>query len=370
MIRVLQIVSSMDRGGLETFIMNLYRNIDRKKIQFDFLLHTEKECDYNSEIRGLGGKIYVIPARNKGIIKNRKALNLFFKEHPEYKIIHMHESSLSYIEPLSAAKRMSVPVRIMHSHSTGFAKGNKIHRLLHRIHKNNIDSIATNYFACSAEAGQWFFGGENSQVKFIKNGIESEMFIFNPYVRNEYRKQLGIDQKLVIGHVGRFVYPKNHLYLIDIFYEVSKMDENAVLLLVGDGVLKESVQKKIEDYHIRDKVIFLGVRDDISKIMQAMDIFVFPSIYEGLPVTLVEAQAAGLKCVVSNNITRQVILSDLIECIDLKKDPTFWAEEICKFVNYNRVNMHELIKINGFDIRNMAELLQQFYLKAMNQEKL
>lgn len=368
MLKVLQIVSGMNRGGLETFVMNVYRNIDREKIQFDFLLHSEKDCDYNAEIRSLGGKIYVVPARNKGIMKNKKALDLFFKEHQEYSVVHMHESSLSYIEPLCAARRNGVPVRILHSHNTSLAKGNTIHRILHKIHQKNIDTIATHYFACSDEAGKWMFGNKNLPVQFVKNGIETQKFIYNRDTRSKYRQELDIENKFVIGHVGRFTYAKNHLGLVDIFWELSKKDNNAVLLLVGDGPQRELVHKKLEEYHLENKVIFLGVRTDIPQLLQAMDILVFPSVYEGLPVTLVEAQTAGLKCIVSDIITRQVLLSDLIEFVDLKKGPNYWAEKICKSDNYHRNNMYETIRASGFDIQNETQLLQQFYFKASNCE--
>src|SRR6056297_1304881 len=193
MIRILHVVNAMDRGGIETFIMNIYRNIDRSKIQFDFLLHTKNECAFNKEIRDLGGEIYIVPARNQGIFKNRKALDDFFKKHTEYRIVHQHVSSLTYVHPLKIAKKHHVPTRIIHSHNIKQG-GSFIHKYIHLWNQLFVKSYATNYFACSDLAAKWLYGKRQYKEKeymVINNAIDSEKFVFNPKKRNEYRKKLG-----------------------------------------------------------------------------------------------------------------------------------------------------------------------------------
>jgi len=366
--RILHIVSGMGYGGIETFLMNSYRIIDRDRIQFDFLLDKKEETDYTSEIRKLGGRIYHIPARHEGIFKNIRALDDFFKEHyREYKIVHMHGSSLSYIEPLKAAKKYNVPIRIMHSHSSKLAKGNYIHYFLHKFYQRKILSYANKLFACSDKAAKWMYGFNKDQAVILNNGIDTSRFAFNSLTRNKYRKELKLEQKFVIGHVGRFDYPKNQNRLISIFLEVKKINPNAVLVLVGDGLLKNKVQSEVERLKLTESVYFLGIRSDINNVMQAMDSFVFPSIYEGFPVTLVEAQTSGLSCFVSNTITKQIKLSDLVEFIDLNQNDRVWAELLCKSVNNDRSKYCEQIRNSGYDIKVVGKEIEDFYLKLIGE---
>ena len=296
MIRVLHVIASMNIGGAETFIMNVYRNIDRSKVQFDFLLHTDKNCAYNSEIISLGGKIFSIPSRNQGVLKNHYALNRFFKRNPKYRIVHQHLSSLSYIEPLKIASRYGVPIRILHSHSTREG-GSILHKYIHNVNKLSVKKYATHYFACSDLAAKWIIGKKQYNAKeftIINNGIETENFIYNTNIRKSMRDKLGIGDKFVVGHIGNFVYPKNHVFLIDIFKVIHQKDIKSILILVGDGKLRNEIEEKIINEGLKDSVILTGVRKDIPNLLQAMDVFIMPSFYEGLPVTLVEAQAAGL----------------------------------------------------------------------------
>ncbi|MFA6808436.1 MAG: glycosyltransferase, partial [Eubacteriales bacterium] len=249
MIRVLHIVKSMDMGGLETFIMNIYRKIDRDKVQFDFLMHTDKECVFSKEIRSLGGNLFNVPERNRGVLNNKKALNSFFKEHPEYSIVHQHLNSLSYIEPLKAAKRNNVRVRIIHGHSTKEG-GSKIHNLLHCWNKLFIKRYITDYFACSDLSAKWLFSKKiyrSGAYQIINNGIDTDLFGFKYEVRNRMRKELNIVDKFVVGLVGRFSYPKNHEFLIDIFESIHKKNNSSVLLLVGDGEMRSSIEYKLKE---------------------------------------------------------------------------------------------------------------------------
>ncbi|MFQ6882222.1 glycosyltransferase family 1 protein [Clostridium sp.] len=369
MIRILNVVYGMNRGGIETFIMNIYRKIDRNKIQFDFLLHTEEECDYNAEIKELGGKIFYVPQRNKGVLNNKRALNDFFKTHKEYNIVHQHVSSLTYIEPIIAAKRNGVPVRIIHGHNTK-QTGSSVHKYLHYINKKRISQYATDYFACSKLAAEWMYGGVknlNNKYKIINNSIDSKKFIFSQQIRDEMRKELGLENRFVVGHIGRFHKQKNHTFLIDIFSEIKKLDESAILLLVGDGKEKEKIIKYIEDKGLKQYVIFLGVRSDINKILQAMDSFVFPSLYEGLGIALIEAQAAGLKTYTSKDVVpNEVKITNLLNFISLEVDEKDWAKLILDNKEYKRNNMQEFIIKNNYDINESAKNIQSYYLNKEN----
>lgn len=365
--RVLHCVYGMNRGGLETFIMNVYRNINREKIQFDFLVHTENECAYDREIKKMGGNIFYVPPRNKGIAKNRKALHSFFRNNDEYKIIHQHASSLSYVEPLKIAKKYNVPIRIIHGHSTKQG-GNFMHRIFHSWNQVNIKDIATDYFACSDNVAEWLYGKSsvhNNEHYIINNAVDIEKFKFKESVREKLRKELNIENKLVLGHVGRFVYTKNHDFLIDIFQSIYIKNKETVLLLVGDGTMRSQIESKVKKSNLEGSVLFLGVRSDIPQLLQAMDVFVFPSYYEGLPVTLVEAQASGLSCIVSENITKQVKLTNKMKFISLKKSANEWGYKVLEAVNQGNDRNQIVIK-SDFEIKTVAKNLENWYMNKSN----
>ena len=293
MIRVLHVVNIMNRAGLETMIMNLYRNIDRTKVQFDFLTHNTNSGDYDDEIKELGGRIFTVASRRLGIMKNRRQLMEFFKKHTEYKIIHVHVSSLSYITPLKIATKANVPTRVIHSHSSRPPKGS-IHKVLHMFNQRKINKYATNYFACSDVAAMWLYGNGlyyKLDIKLINNSINAMEYSFDTKIRERIRKELDISNKLVVGHIGRFQEPKNHKFLIDIFKKIHNFYPNSALMLLGNGELEDEIRRKVKKLGLEKSVMFMGVRSDVPNLLQAMDIFVFPSLYEGLPLTLVEAQA-------------------------------------------------------------------------------
>lgn len=357
-IRVLHVVTHMNRGGLETMIMNYYRHIDKTRIQFDFLTHRDGKKDYDDEILKLGGKIYHLPPLNpfdyKGYLKK---LDEFFQEHREYKIVHSHLDCMSTY-PLRAAKKYGVPVRIAHSHNTSQERNLKY--LVKLYSRSLIPRYATDLFACGEEAGKWMF--KNHSFVVMRNAIDAEKFAYNSETARKKREELGIEDKFVLGHVGRFNLQKNHEFLIDIFNEVCKQNENAVLLLIGTGELKEEIHEKVRNLGLDEKVMFLGVREDIPELMQAMDVFVFPSLFEGLPVTLVEAQAAGLSCVVSGTITQEIDITENISFIALEKSAKEWADKILKN-KYLRKNELDIIKNNKFDIYENVRWLEKFYIK-------
>lgn len=365
MIRVLQIVHCMNRGGLETFIMNIYRNIDREKVQFDFLTHSSSPGDYDEEILQLGGKIYSIPPRNSGVIKNYKALKTFFGKNT-FTVVHMHSSSLTYITPLILAKKTGIKTRIIHSHSTNLPKG-KFHKYFHRINQLRLKNIATDFFSCSDLASKWMYGNffDTFKVKTIKNAIDIDQFKYNNKIRNEIREKIGLEGKFVVGHVGRFAYPKNHKFIIEVFEEIIKLNKNARLLLVGGGeeTEVEGIRQLIKEKELDKYVQIAGVRPDIPNFLLAMDIFLFPSLFEGLPVTLVEAQTTGLICFASDIITKEVEITGNITYLSLNDPKEKWARGILSYKGYYRQDVSESISSAGFNIKEVVQELESFYLK-------
>lgn len=362
-IRVLQVIWKMDRGGAETMIMNLYRQIDKSKVQFDFVVHTNQKGAYDDEIMNLGGKIYRIPRfRGTNILSYYNAWNQFFIDHKEYKIIHGHIGSCASIY-LKIAKKFGL-FTIAHSHNTKNTESG-LKSKFYPIFVYPTRYIADYFFGCSKMAGIDRYGekvANSDKFTVLNNAIFVKDFIYSREVRKNFRKQLNIEGKFVLGHVGRFSPQKNHQRLIDIFKAVHDKNEKAVLLLVGDGELRKSIEDKVEKLGLLNNVIFAGVRTDISQIMQAMDVFIFPSLYEGLGIVAIEAQAAGLPCIVADTIPQEAYVTDLIKCISLKESVYIWAEAILKYDNgYNRRNSYKEVKDRGYDINDTAKWVEKFY---------
>lgn len=362
-LRILHVVVNMNRGGAETLIMNLYRNIDRSKVQFDFL--TSKTGSFDMEIQALGGKIHRIPyISDVGHFKYLKELNRFFGSHGEYKIVHSHMDKMSGLV-LRAARKVGIPIRISHSHNTS-SEGSFAAKVYKWYAGIFILRNATNLFACSTKAAKWLFNEDSDSIKLVKNGIEVNEFSFNPRKREKIQKELNLNKdQIVLGHVGRFAPQKNHAYLIELFAKLQENNKNFVLILVGDGPLRSEIERKVRELKLVEKVKFLGIRDDIQDLLQAFDLFIFPSLHEGLPVSLIEAQGAGLPCLISNEISREVDLGcNLVKFISLH-DKTKWIEEI-KNVKINSINRGTVTKTmvrQGYDIRETAEEIKNFYLR-------
>ena len=364
MVRVLQVVTHMNRGGLETMLMNYYRRIDRSQVQFDFLTHRAYDGDYGDEIKELGGEIYHLPMLNPFSHTYRKALRQFFQAHPEYTVIHVHQDCMSAII-LKEAARQGIPVRIAHSHSSN--QDRNIKYPLKLFYRRYIPIYATKLLACGEDAGQWMFCGAPFEI--LNNSIDAAQYIFNKNRRYEVRNQLHIpSDTMVIGHVGRFSQPKNHKKLVEIFLSITQKKE-ALLLLVGDGDLRAEIERQVEQNDLLDRVIFTGVRSDIPDLLQVMDVFVLPSLYEGLPVALVEAQATGLPCVISDRVPIEGRLTDLVRQLPLEENPTRWAEAVLDAAKTERRDTYDEIRTAGFDITENAKKLQEFYLKAAAGEK-
>lgn len=365
--RILHSLDNLEIGGIQSFIMNIYRQIDRNSYQFDFLIHHSCETGFEDEIKKLGGKIYVLPSRHEGLLKNKRALKIFFAKHKEYDVVHMHESSLSYIEPLIAAKKAGIRKRIIHSHSTT-QKGNPLHMILHKFNQKRIYSIATDVFACSDKAAKWLIGKKNYELnryQFIPNGIDPEKYYFSEKYRREIRNEFNVmPDTSVYGLIGRLTWQKNHKFLLDIFYMIRKLEPNTCLFIVGDGNIKEQLVKKANSLGIFKNIVFTGARKDVEKFYSAFDAFIMPSVNEGLPVTLVEAQAASLPCIVSDNITKDVDISDFIKYVSLKKSSETWAKECIKFRSeHTRKVEKDLFDDSPFNVKNVAMNLCKFYIK-------
>lgn len=358
MIRVLHIVTYMGRGGLETMIMNYYRNIDRNKVQFDFIVHRQFEAEYDAEILRLGGKIYRFPKLNPVSKAYIKCLDQFFKNHVEYKIVHCHLDCMSAI-PLYFAKKYNISVRIAHAHASSQDKNIKY--FLKKYFMRKIPKQANHLFACSKLAGEWMFQGNDFQV--ITNAIDVDNYRYILEKARKVKNQLNLDNQYVIGHVGRFSAPKNHTFLLEVFFECKKINSDIKLLLVGDGEKYNEIKHKITKLGLQNDVIVTGVRNDVHELLLAMDVFVFPSLYEGLGISIVEAQASGLPCIISDCIPDDCIVTEnLVSKKSLDESPTEWANTIMRALDYQRRDTGNEVKKAGYSIKSAAAWLQNFYL--------
>lgn len=363
-LRVLQVVTNMDRGGLETMLMNYYRQIDRTRVQFDFLTHRESKAAYDDEIKALGGKIYHMPRLVPWSRSYKRALDSFFAAHPEYAIVHVHQDCLSAVA-LQAAKKRGVPVRIGHSHTANQNRDMKYPIKL--FYKRFIPRYATALMACGRKAGEWMFGGAPFSV--LPNAIDAASYRFDPETRERVRAALSLQpQTLTVGHVGRLAPEKNHTFLLDIFAELLKLRPDARLLLVGEGTLEGDIRRKAETLGVIDKIVFTGVRSDVNELLQAMDAFVLPSHYEGLGIVNIEAQAAGLPCFVSARVVPpEAKVTELLHYIPLEAGAKKWAEEILSHTippAARRNTMDDIVRA-GFDIRATAAELERFYQEVL-----
>lgn len=366
-VRILHVIGIMNRGGAEAMIMNLYRHIDRNKVQFDFVESSSKSAIYDNEIKELGGRIYRCPQyRGKNHLAYVKWWYDFYNVHAkEYSAVHGHIGSTAAIY-LDIAKRFGL-FTIAHSHNTN---GNiNFHEVLYGMYSYPTRYISDYFFACSEQAGIDRFGkratGNVSRYRVLKNAIETQEFSFRLSTRDLVRKTFGMsDEEYVIGHVGRFVEQKNHAFLLEIFVELLKLDSKVKLFLVGDGSLRTQIEEKATKLGIADRIITTGVRSDVAELMQAMDVLVFPSKKEGLPVTLVEAQTAGLPCVISDRIPREVIITkDLVSIVSLKDTAKHWAQCVYAQKAVIRKDRSTEVKDAGFDIHVTAKWLEDFYLE-------
>ena len=357
-IRVLQVMPAMDAGGMETFVMNVYRTIDRTQVQFDFLYHYNKPCFYDDEIAALGGRITKLTVRqDNNIPRYLRQLDRFFAANP-YRIIHGHYSGFGMFYN-RAAKRRGVPVRVGHSHNTAY-EPNLVGRL-DKLMSSRFNKDLTDRFACSRKAGEMLFG--SSPFTVLPNGVDTDRFAHPaPDARQKLREHLGVrEDELLLGHVGRFSAQKNHAGLLRIFAALLPKQPNARLLLLGGGALEGEIKELAKALGVADRVIFAGVRTNVQAFYAAMDAFLLPSLFEGLPVVLVEAQAAGLPCFVSDTVDPGAAFADGVHFLPLDA-PEAWAQALCGGALARNPNARQQAVDAGYDIRTSARVLQQFYI--------
>lgn len=369
-IRVLQIVGRMDRGGIETMIMNLYRHVDREKVQFDFLAHYGREAVYNDEIRAMGGRVYEMPALKDDthvyywrIFAYLKALHRFFKEHREYRVIHGHMTNTASIY-MPIAKKYGVTCCISHSHNTRGKAGHL--GIMTDLLQKSIFRHATDMFACSEGAKHWFYPKdliESGKVQVLANAVDAENFRFSPEIRAKMRKELDLGDSLAFVCVARFRPEKNQAFLIDVLREMVKQRRDVVFIFAGEGPCEEEVKAKAKEHGLEANTRFLGMRTDVPEILQAADAFVLPSLWEGLPVTAIEAQACGLHCVVNDALTEEMNAIGMVKFVSLETSYAQWSEALIEAATQPRRDTYEKIKAAGYDINSTAPWLQEFYLK-------
>lgn len=376
---VLHVVGRLDIGGAESRIMDLYRNIDRERVQFYFVQHTSDRCAFEEEVERLGGRVYHVPRFNvKNYFTYKKAWKGLFQAHPEIKVVQGHMTSTAAIY-LPIAKKAGVEITIAHARSAGVDPGLKGH--LTRFLRRDLYKKCDYRFTCSGMAGESVFGDQNQisrKATFIPNAIDVDKFKFNKEVREQIRYELGIKDKFVIGHVGRFSHMKNHKYMLQILEQCIKIEKEkrlpeTVLMFLGDGDLKEEIMEQAVAMGISSRVLFMGNKRDVYRYYQAMDYFLLPSLYEGLPGTAVEAQASGLKGIMSDSVTAEAVVTDLIQMRSIKEEPKIWAEEImrasqkqiedsCGDEEVRRSSYAEVVKQASFDVKEQAKRMQKFYL--------
>ena len=352
-------------GGMESCIMNYYRHVDKNKIHFDFLCNWESMvCE--KEVKANGSKVYTIPQKSRNYKAYKRAMNTFFSEHAdEYDVFWYNTCTLTNIDYLIYAKRYGIKKRIIHAHNSG-NETSMIRGILHYVNKIRLGRYATDFWSCSMAAAVYFFIKKqihSQKYRLINNAISTYNYKYDILIRNEVRKNLGLEDKYVIGHVGRFQFQKNHGFLIDIFYEYLKLDSRAVLMLVGQGEEEDAIRQKVINLGIEKSVLFMGVRTDVNRLLQAMDVFLLPSRFEGLPLVLIEAQTSGLRCLTTKNkVPYEVNVTGNVEFEELKENSIEWAHHIecMEKQPYDRKSCLDLITDAGFDILKEAEKMESY----------
>lgn len=362
-IRVLQIIGIVAGGGVEAVIMNYYEHIDRTKVQFDFIVHNDNKIDITQKVEAMGGRVYKVTPYYKNPIAFMHDIYKIIRNH-HYRIVHSNMNTLSAFS-LFAAWAAGAPVRILHNHSTS-SPGETKRNIMKFILRPFARLFANHYLACSRLAGEWMYGRkmmDSGKVTIVNNAIDLKKYAFNPQKRELLRKELGLTDEFVIGHVGRFMFQKNHEFLIDIFAEAYKQNSHMALLLVGDGPSRPAVEEKVRKMGLTNHVKFLGLRNDVQDLYHVMDLFVLPSHYEGLPVVGVEAQANGLPCLFSTKVTKEAHLTHSAQFWDLEKGASKWAKKIISIKCERNKKAGEELRQAGFEIDKEAEKLVKFYIE-------
>lgn len=363
MIRVLHSVSYMHRAGVETFLMNYYRHIDRSVVQFDFLCNKQQPGDYDDEIRQLGGRIFY--RSGMGTLREEDYAAFwrgFLREHPEIRILHAHNGAKQFF-PLEGARQAGLPVRIAHAHSTDFVRDEKYRHRMELIRR--LPDAANYYFGCSNRAGEFFFGEDlwRERGVLIHNAVPCREFAFRARERERLRADLGLRDAFAVGHVGRFMRQKNHARLLEIFREVCREVPEARLLLIGSGELEEDVKAEAAALGILPAVRFCGEQADMARWYQAMDAFVMPSLFEGLTIAGIEAQAAGLPCVFSDAVSPETKVTDAVTFVPLSAGNGAWRDAVLRCRTHHREDTSPRIRQAGYNICEEAGKLQRLYCR-------
>lgn len=375
-VKILYFVDRLLQGGIQSLVLDWISRIDKEKIQIDFLLLDDGN-DYELEkvVKDLGSKVYKLEKlwikKPTDYIKYAEMLNDFFKNHSDYKAVHLHSSSKNYLV-LKYAEKHGIPIRIAHSHNIDFQTKNPFKKQIGNIFKRNIRKYATDYFACSKIAGEWLFGKNavnSEKFRLVHNAVDYDKFKFDFKIRNEIRKKFNLSKETILyGNVGRFTNQKNHTFLIDIFSEIVKRNSNSKLILIGIGELESDIKKKVDEKKLNNKVIFAGFRKDVNHLMQAMDVFLLPSLHEGLPVVGVEAQAAGLPLFASKDvITDELKITKNLKFISLSKSASEWADSIVNS-DITRNDSKKELKQAGYFIDDIVEELEEIYYLSKGKE--
>lgn len=369
-IRVLHILDELNTGGAERIVTSYFKFMDRSLFTWEFVVTRYSDKDkvglLEPTVLGLGGKIYYVPRKRENYLANIAAIDKIIAN-GNYDIVHSHLDELSAIYLLSA-KIHHVPVRICHSHLSGTDRGRGV-ELLCKLFRPLMFAVTTDKFACGIDAGKALWGKkcmENNDVHIMNNAIEVNKFAFKEEIRKKKRDELGLQKNTVLGSVGRLSYQKNPEFILKTFNNYHNLNRNSTLLLIGEGDKKEELQEYIDKYNLNDSVILLGRREDVNELMMAMDIFLLPSRFEGLPIVLVEAQCSGLPCFVSDNITKEIAISQNIFYLSLTKSPKAWANYIYKKFKMNdRLTGLKLVEEANYDIKKEALVLQNYYREAV-----
>lgn len=362
-IRVLQIIGIVAGGGVEAVIMNYYEHIDRTKVQFDFIVHNDNKIDITQKVEAMGGKVYKVTPYYKNPIAFMHGIYKVIRDH-HYRIVHSNMNTLSAF-PLFAAWVAGAPVRILHNHSTS-SPGETKRNIMKFMLRPFARLFANHYLACSRLAGEWMYGRkmmDSGKVTIVNNAIDLKKYAFNPQKRKILRKELGLADEFVIGHVGRFMFQKNHEFLIDVFAEAYKKIPHMALLLVGDGPLRPAMEEKVRKLGLTGHVKFLGLRNNVQDFYHVMDLFILPSHYEGLPVVGVEAQANGLLCLFSTKVTKETRLTHSAQFLDLEAGASMWAEGIISLKCERNKKAGDELRQAGFEINKETEKLVKFYIE-------
>lgn len=354
MINILVEGMTENKGGKETFIVNTFNYLNKEKYKFYFISYNEKIV-YEDYLKENGAVIVPIPPRYEGYSSFCESLKRVFETN-HIDILWSHKTSLSSCELIKIAKKKNVPIRIVHSHSSA-NMGNKLTYILHNINRKLINRWANKFVACSKNAAEWFFD-DQKDVIILKNAIDLSKYQYNVSIREKIRRQYDLEGKFVVGHVGRFGKEKNHQKLLDVFLEIHKQNKNTTLLLCGDGEERNNIEKKIDEYALKECVIMTGIIENVHEILQAFDVFVMPSFFEGLPFVLLEAQAAGLKCIVSDTISKEADITCSTKYLPLESSNIGWANEIMKHTNYERENAYMVLKEKGFDLKENIKIIE------------